>query len=554
MSDPEGQPRFRRWRAPAEHGAAFIEPSRDRAGSLARNNAAALRGAKVELSGRSLQHLAAAARRDLVRQAVAYTRAYRDADLPGAGDAPIFLAGHQPQLVHPGVWFKNVVLADVAAGNGGVAINFLVDNDTIREAAIRVPGGSLDAPVAATVPFDEPSEEIPHEERRIRGRATFDSFGRRAAETIAPLVSRPLLVDFWPLATAAADAEPNLGLALAQARHVWEARWGLNSLEIPLSRLAATEPFRWFAAHLMADAPRLRDVYNQALAEFRRAHRVRSRSHPVPELEIDHGGCEVPLWMWSAADPRRRRVFVRRKNAAEIEFFDRHRAEFVLRLPADGSAETAAPQLGELEAAGLRLRPRALVTTMYARLFLGDLFVHGIGGAKYDELSNMILARFFGLTPPEYMVVSATVLLPVPRGEPAARELREVEQRLRELQFQPERFLGHRDEPRDAEGRVGGSLALPNTEIAQLIAEKKRWIATEPPRRQRRARHEALTRANELLRPYVASLREKLLGRREELHAAARREAILDGREYAFCLFPEKTLHELLLEVLLDRA
>ena len=39
----------------------------------------------------------------------------------------------------------------------------------------------------------------------------------------------------------------------------------------------------------------------------------------------------------------------------------------------------------ELESSGLKVRSRALTNTLFARLFLCDLFIHGIGGGKYDE-------------------------------------------------------------------------------------------------------------------------------------------------------------------------
>ena len=37
---------------------------------------------------------------------------------------------------------------------------------------------------------------------------------------------------------------------------------------------------------------------------------------------------------------------------------------------------------------GWELRPRALTLTIWARLLIADLFVHGIGGAKYDRISD----------------------------------------------------------------------------------------------------------------------------------------------------------------------
>ena len=48
---------------------------------------------------------------------------------------------------------------------------------------------------------------------------------------------------------------------------------------------------------------------------------------------------------------------------------------------------------------------------MFSRFLLGDLFIHGIGGAKYDELGDEISRRFFGIEPPGFLTVSMTLWL-----------------------------------------------------------------------------------------------------------------------------------------------
>ena len=48
------------------------------------------------------------------------------------------------------------------------------------------------------------------------------------------------------------------------------------------------------------------------------------------------------------------------------------------------------------------LRPRALTLTLFARLCLGDFFIHGIGGGKYDEVTDAIIRDYFGVEPPAY--------------------------------------------------------------------------------------------------------------------------------------------------------
>ena len=60
-----------------------------------------------------------------------------------------------------------------------------------------------------------------------------------------------------------------------------------------------------------------------------------------------------------------------------------------------------------------------MITTLFARLFLGDLFMHGIGGAKYDQVTDSLVERFFGVKPPGFMTLTATLRLPV-AGETSA--------------------------------------------------------------------------------------------------------------------------------------
>ena len=127
----------------------------------------------------------------------------------------------------------------------------------------------------------------------------FASFGRRVEEAIAPLVARPLIDAVLAAGRGGGRQHGNLGRALAQARHMLEGQWGLESLELPLSSICDDQPFRWFAAHLLGDAARLREIHNACVAEYRRVNKVRSHTHPVPDLIEDDDWIEVPFWLWS---------------------------------------------------------------------------------------------------------------------------------------------------------------------------------------------------------------------------------------------------------------
>ncbi len=72
-----------------------------------RADARGARGDHASLGDWSWTELARQAREEMLAEAIAWTRQYRDVDVP---PSTIFLAGHQPQLFHPGVWLKNFAL------------------------------------------------------------------------------------------------------------------------------------------------------------------------------------------------------------------------------------------------------------------------------------------------------------------------------------------------------------------------------------------------------------------------------------------------------------
>ncbi|EAQ80829.1 hypothetical protein [Blastopirellula marina] len=516
---------YRSLRAPRSHGSALIEPTAAEAVQLLQQRLDAL---AIEIGGVSLAQLSQTARRQLVSLASNYTFAYRPAfDLPG-DDAPIVMAGHQPGLFHPGVWFKNFLLDSVSRTAGATPINLIADNDIVASPAIAVPqvdsGGTWNH---RRVSFDDSSPPIAWEERPILNAATFRQFGDSTAEAIRPLVDRPLIESVWPRVLQAAESTNNIGRSFAQARHQLEADWGLQTLEVPLSQVYSTESFARFALHLWSNAPSFRTVYNGAIDEYRRLHKIRSANHPAPHLAQAGDLIETPLWIWTKADPRRRGLFVS-PSATGIRLTDQGAIDITIPVEIDGAISA----LLELQP-DVVLRPRALLTTMYARLVLADLFIHGIGGAKYDQVTDLIIARLFGVTPPPIVAATATIHLPIGRSRTDEAESAQIARLMRDLRFNPDRHLSGNPLP---------------PEIEKLVEEKRRWLANDQPSHLAE-RHRALERINLALQGAVAAQREQLQQQLTQSKHAMRNDAIALSREYAFCLFPEKSLRTLLLDL-----
>jgi hypothetical protein len=487
-----------------------------------------------------LAELASSARQALVQRAAAYTSNYREVPdrmrhAAFTADAPFLLSGHQPQLIHPGVWYKNFVLGSLGKQLNGVAVHLLIDSDLCRSASIRVPTGTARQPRVEAVPFDEPAAEVPYEERAIRDVDTFASFADRVVALIRSLVAEPLVESLWPLTLERHPQQTNLGLRLAQGRHALEADWRNETLELPQSAVCQLPEFAWFVAHLLAHLPRFWSAHNDALAAYRLSHRQRSRAHPVPDLAETDGWLEAPFWIWSADDPQRRPL-VARQSGDELTITDRHSRTIRLALTADRDASAAAEQLLDLSSRGIKIRTRALTTTLFARLVLSDLFLHGIGGAKYDQVTDQIARTFLGFPLPEFATVSATLRLPIAGRRDDSSADPSCDQQLRALRFHPERFIE----------RNGPAGPDDSSRAREIIAAKRQWIETPKTPDNARLRHLAITAANEALQPFVADTRRQIENQCVELRHLQRSEAILGSRDYAFCLYPRRHFEKLL--------
>jgi hypothetical protein len=168
-----------------------------------------------------------------------------------------------------------------------------------------------------------------------------------------------------------------------------------------------------------------------------------------------------------------------------------------------------------------------LTNTLFARLFLCDLFIHGIGGGKYDELTDEIMRRFYGIEPPEYLVLSATLLLPFPLYPARPDDCRQVACELRDLHWNPQRRV-NLDSP-----------------VAKLALQKQAWINQQPDqRRDRRERFRVLRELTEHLRNYTEGQESELQHELARCEQEVRANAALQRRDYPFCLYPEAMLRE----------
>lgn len=518
-------------RAPSGDGELLAVPELERAAELRNQNRAFLNSWDHNFQGRRAGVLRSMAGAETIRNALAF---HRELGLPAPrtdGFDGFIITGHQPELFHPGVWVKNFAVWALAREFGAGSLNLIVDNDLPKAEDIRVPRRGEDGAGLAIerIAFDSGVPDSPFEEWTIRDPELLRTFPERVLETLGGLVHDPLISEFGRHLQDPVGPHGNLGRLFTRARHLVEADRGVQNLELPLSSTCESESFLWFCCHLLAHLPRYLTTHNEELLKYRRAHGIRSRNHPVADLAVAGDWLEAPFWVWRSGEKRRRALLARTvEDRTELKIAGEAEPFIELPLARDREACCAVEALKRLPVRGIRLRTRALTTTMYARLFLGDLFIHGIGGAKYDELGDEIIRGFLDIKPPEFLTISMTLrlgLAQAPLREVLGR-LHAVERRLRDLRYNPDRYAD-----------------VASSEVERLIAQKRECLALPAETSaERRLRTSRIREANERLVPFVSDLRKECEAEHALLVRELKRSRAAENREYSLVLHDRQKL------------
>lgn len=508
-----------RLKAPRDHGAILAYPPLTEVGSLLAVNAARLGSANVALQGRPLRDLRSLAHAETIAAARAYLSEASEPVPDFIGDA-IILAGHQPELFHPGVWIKNFALQSLAKKHRAVPLNVVIDNDAVKATALRLPYDTQ----LAKVPFDSWQSDAPCEDRVVQDENLFASLPSRVEPLVQDWPFRPLLFNWWSEVLRQRQRTPLLGERLAAGRRSLERAWGRQPFEVPLSRVCETEAFAWFVVHVLRELPRFHADYNAAVRGYRQRHGLRSPMHPAPDLVRDGDWLEAPFWAWRRGEARRQRLWAK-SSGGRIEL----RAGPASWPTLEGDAVRQSQQWRALVAAGHKVRTRALTTTLFGRLLVGDLFVHGIGGGKYDEATDELFRQFFGLEAPAYLVLTATLQLPLANFPTARNDYFGSLLEERDIFWNPQRHVYGQTDPL----------------VLQLIKEKEAWITRCCTNHDERLqRFTQLQRINGELREFVRAAQNRTRYGRADSERRLRLHELHTSREYAFCLFPEEMLRD----------
>jgi len=115
-------------------------------------------------------------------------------------------------------------------------------------------------------------------------------------------------------------------------------------------------------------------------------------------------------------------------------------AEVLVTLKKNDDVINNITRLKILMESGIKIRPRAISTTMFSRLFFADVFIHGIGGAKYDTITDEIIKEFFGIDPPGFVAISSALYLPLDAYDLDIKVLQELQRTVSDMSYNPEQY------------------------------------------------------------------------------------------------------------------
>lgn len=517
MKQPTFQTEIDALAAPGRDGDCLFHPAPSSFADLARQNRDRLAASPLRILDRSLQSL-------------------REPWIVGG---PIIMSGHQPEWMHPGVWAKNVAAVTLARRMAGRAVLLVVDSDVPDRLAIQFP--------------DESDGRL----RRVTAGAGIHHKGR-AFEHLPIVSSAEWRSLFTSISTGADSALPIFTDAFVNTEEVsgsesvdYVSRW-LNAVRALDLALGGESPEPWrisdifscrspdkgaaamaFTAAVVLSAREFAGDYNGALQSYRDRRAIRGNRHPIPDLELENGRVELPFWIVHPDHPRRR-LFVEMDHSIVRFFAETEHIGTCKTEPLRSNSWQVLPEV----LAPFCIRPRALAQTMFTRLFCCDLFIHGIGGAKYDQITDDIVRRFFKLDPPAYACVSATLRLPLNVHGVTRRDLHAAARRARDLRYNPQRYLDVENTGRELSDLVAARQSAIEESIRLRSVSKDNRPA-------RRNAFEKIRQANLAMLQSRPDLEKTALQAGRSLIQQFEHDLIADWREWFYALQPLSRLRAL---------
>lgn len=539
---------------PQENKQIFLSPSENKIDSLLEENKKIFSRYSFTILNRPFREMREKSRKEVVKEALSFSNKF-DPDIAEKINPAyqyIIQSGHQPVFFHPGIWIKNIILNQLIKfplPDKSLGLNIVLDNDICKDLNFSLPALSLSGNLklekvnflSSALTPDLPFEEYPCPSLKL-----ITKFNRDIIHRLKLLESenKDFLNNFKTFSRCLENSSRfcsqnykrgNLGEFLGLARRLYEQEIEPAYLEIPFSKICDSDEFLSFFLEIIKNIKSFSKIYNNKLDEYRKLFKIRNRAHPSPNLTIKENLIEIPFWIWREGD-QRRKIFILRKEEKNYLYNDSYGKIFLIEENGFKSLFSLKTILKER---GLKIRPKALLLTLYNRLFISDLFIHGLGGAKYDLVTDEIIREFFKVGPPRFLVVSCTLYLNF-KSSPGRSDskISTLKKKIRDLEFNPERYVDELPLSKKEKNQIG-ELAKKKTALIKKIKEVLSPV-------EKRKISEEIKIINNFMVEKVKSLKYELSKKLENEEEKMKQSKVYTFREFPYCFFSAKTLRNLL--------
>jgi len=471
---------------------------------------------------------------ELLEAACSYTQRILPVSRPREPKASVVAVGHQPGWHHCGIWSKQVAVSNFARSIGGTALHLIVDHDACDTAMLlpdRTRGGLWRL---EQVNITTKQKNVAPEVRRPALRIEKKAFIEKVTSDSRSRFCRHVWSGLDMSVQENENRFDNISDTITYLQALLNHALGLHILYLPVSQLCKSEAFERFFISIVMGAARFAGSYNRALAtKVGHGNKNKRQAPAALELNEQTGRVELPFWLLAENGERARLYAAQRTDGCVQIGTGKSELGSLNSNGADGHKARLTDILGPLR---YRLRPKAVSLTLFARLFLADWFVHGLGGAGYEHITDHLIADYYGIKDLTFGIVTANLNLHLPDESCSSpQSAHQLRNELRHLKYNPEKFV-----PAD----------LREKEPAKsMIAEKLRLVSNTKdrsiPARLRRSAWRSITEINEKLLNLAGSRRAQLEKRLAAAERLEKSTQIANHRGYFFGLFPETKLRQI---------
>ncbi len=422
---------------------------------------------------------------------------------------PIILSGHQPHPFHLGILYKYKMLAQISKKNLN-AVWVSIDTDICEGFPLKIPSMKNGSQLLSRRMLPRSTAELYRDAKTDID--AIAAFRRELEEDISSLPNRVYQDGVLFLNKNTGSPLPYfMSDLMVSWRRAYASSLPSSVFEIPLSRICETKNFYRFAFGMLSHAREVAGLFNSTLHDYRKKHKVRSKANPFPD--ITENGPFVETLFWRVEEGKRVPLFVESQSRGKVVLlFGKETVE----------ADSAEALKSACDANGVKVWPRAVALSILQRLFLSDFFIHGIGGGRYDRITDTLIRKFYGMEPPEFAVASFTPGIQV--MEDRSEKLATARQVLREMVFHPEDYLEK------------------TAPIVEMIKKKEDMVSAIKEQGADKKRLGGLISAlNKKLLAELAPKQEKLKEEIEQLEAELSSFHALESRELPYFLYPPET-------------